>query len=64
MRPEDIEQPPCQCEACVLAGISHKPVRRDPRTGQLLHGKALRKWWEAHDAFWAQFGTTKPKGMR
>lgn len=63
MRPQDVQGEPCACEACVLAGVSGRPVRRDPRTGRWMHGRELRKWWDAHDAFWARVKQA-PKGMR
>lgn len=51
MKREDMESPPCQCPACFQAGVTDKPRRRDPRTGELLHGEPLRRWYEARENF-------------
>lgn len=51
MKREDMEGPPCQCPACFQAGMTTKPQRRDPRTGELLHGEALRRWYVAREKF-------------
>lgn len=50
MRIEDIEQPPCACGECVQAQVTDKPRRRDPRSGRLLHGYELKRWYQAKDA--------------
>lgn len=63
MKPEDFIGEPCSCERCVRAGVTDKPLRRDPWTGKLLHGVELRRWWHAHDEFFAR-AKTAVKGMR
>lgn len=64
MKLEDIEGPPCKCPACFQAGVSDKPQRRDPRSGELLHGEPLRRWYEARETFLTQRDGHKPKAMR
>lgn len=51
MKLADFEREPCQCERCVLAGVSDRPQRRDPRSGAWLHGDPLRRWYLAKEAF-------------
>lgn len=51
MKPTDIEGPPCDCEACVVAGVSHQPIRREPREGKWMHGRELARWYSARDEF-------------
>lgn len=51
MRPADFEAPPCRCGECCQAGVETLHQRRDPRTGQLLHGYPLKRWYEARDKF-------------
>ena len=48
-RVPDLAGPCCSCEACVVAGISHRPVVRTPE-GE-LHGVKLVRWYAAKDAF-------------
>lgn len=48
MKRADIYGPPCSCGECVHAGVAEEPTRRDPETGKMLHGYALRR---ALDAF-------------
>ena len=55
MRREDISQPPCSCPDCRQAGVSDRPVVRDPHSGKLLHGQELRRYYEAADGFLARF---------
>lgn len=45
------EREPCQCHDCIVAGVSTRPQRLDPRTREYLHGVALARWWSARDAF-------------
>lgn len=63
MKNEDMEGPPCQCPACFQAGVTDKPQRRDPWTGQLLHGDALRRWYAAREEFLKALADKGPKGM-
>lgn len=51
MKPEDYIGEPCGCEACTVAGVSDRPTRRDPWTGRVLHGRELRRWYEAKATF-------------
>ena len=51
----DHVQPPCACPLCAQAGVSGRPQVRDPQSGQLLHGEALRRYYEAADACLAKF---------
>ena len=48
-RVPDLTGQPCQCEECVVAGVSHRPVVRTPE-GE-LHGIRLRRWYEAKEKF-------------
>ena len=48
-RVPDLAGAPCHCEACMVAGVSDKPVVRTPE-GE-LHGLALRRWHEAREQF-------------
>jgi hypothetical protein len=52
---EDFEQAPCACGACVQAGVSERPQKRDPKSGAWMHGYQLKCWYEAQDAFWQRF---------
>lgn len=54
MRTEDMIQPPCGCPECVQAGVSTLERRREPRTGELLHGYPLKRWYDAKAAFVTQ----------
>ena len=40
----------CHCGECQQAGITDRPQIRDPQSGVLLHGYALRRYHEAADA--------------
>ena len=51
MRPSNYQGPPCDCHECVAAGVSDKPIRRDPYSGKMLHGWPLARWWMARDKF-------------
>lgn len=51
MRLEDRVGPPCGCGECIQAGVAEQEQRRDPRSGELLHGYALRRWLDAREAF-------------
>lgn len=46
------EREPCTCEACTVAGVSHRPQLRSRKNGDWLHGKELRAVYEARDTFW------------
>jgi hypothetical protein len=54
MNLRDIQGEPCSCGQCVQAGVSDKPIRRDPHSGVFLHGYDLRRWYEARDGFLAK----------
>ena len=49
--PPQSEQAPCACPECFQAGVSERPQLID-RYGEPLHGYALKRVWEARDAFW------------
>lgn len=49
--PKDITAEPCACGECIQAGVTDERRRRDPRSGVLLHGYALRRWLEARNGF-------------
>lgn len=51
MKTEDIYGPPCGCGECIQAGVEHEATRRDPHTGQMLHGYALRRGLDAFKEF-------------
>jgi hypothetical protein len=51
MNRSDFIQPPCTCGECQQAGVSGLEQRRDPRTGVLLHGYALKRWYAARETF-------------
>ncbi len=62
MRVEDILAPPCQCPECRQAGMTTTERRRDPQTGEWLHGFRLQRWIDARDGFFArarQYGKTQ-----
>lgn len=59
-----VERDPCTCEACVLAGVSKRPQRRDWLTKEWLHGRELANWWRARDAFMAQTKAFRIKEMK
>lgn len=63
MKAEDFTAPPCNCPECFQAGVTDKELRRDPRTGKLLHGQALRRWYEARDQFFALKAKIGPKSI-
>ena len=50
------EQPLCACPECYQAGVSTRPQLVD-RYGELLHGYALKRVWEARDDFWRMVDT-------
>jgi len=65
MKVEDFQQMACSCEACILAGVSTLVQIRDRDTGRWLHGRELRRWHEARDAFWKRFHEqTKTRAMK
>lgn len=51
MKPGDFIGEPCECHECFQAGIAGQSPRRDPRTGEWLHGYALKRWYEQFDLF-------------
>lgn len=51
MTARDMIQPPCSCGECQQAGVSALEQRRDPQTGQWLHGYPLKRWYEARERF-------------
>ncbi len=51
MNPRDITADPCGCGECIQANVANERQRRDPRSGALIHGYALRRWLDARDAF-------------
>ncbi len=51
MKPVDYIGDCCECPECSQAGVSEKPIRRDPRSGAWMHGQALRRWYEAYENF-------------
>lgn len=51
IRPEDINGPICGCGECIQAGVETERTRRDPHTGRMMHGHALRAWLDAFAAF-------------
>lgn len=51
MKDADIFGPPCKCGECVQAGVTEEPTRRDPATGRMLHGFALRRGLDAFKRF-------------
>jgi hypothetical protein len=62
---EDYEGPPCHCEACVMADITDKPIRRDYRSGKWVHGYELKKLYQAEADFWNRVkAISDRKGMR
>lgn len=65
MRPEDFERAPCGCRECVVAGVSTQLQKRDPQTGQWLHGRDLARWYAAREKCRAMFkAAVGAKGMR
>ncbi len=54
MKPNDITADPCGCGECIQADVTAERRRRDPRTGELLHGYALRRWLDAKADFMAK----------
>ncbi len=64
MKTEDFQREPCTCEACTVAGVSKLPQRRDPQSGAWLHGRELRRYYEAKQKFLTAFKNHEPKGMR
>lgn len=63
MKPEDMIGAPCRCPECFQAGVSEKELRRDPRSGEWLHGQNLRRWYAARDEFFALKATIGPKSI-
>jgi hypothetical protein len=63
---EPFEREPCTCHACVVAGVSTQPQRRDPYTGEWMHGRDLARWYAARRAYEEQKAKVfqKIKGMR
>jgi hypothetical protein len=51
MKPEDYEAPPCSCPECTQAGVTDLPLRRDPWSGEWLHGYKLTGWYDAKRHF-------------
>lgn len=51
MKGADFIAPACSCPECRQAGVTMLEVRRDPHTGMLLHGYALKRWYAARDTF-------------
>jgi hypothetical protein len=51
MKAADFRLPPCSCPECRQAGVDRLEQRRDPRTGAVLHGHELRRWYEARAKF-------------
>lgn len=43
--------PPCGCAECIEADVATEQTRRDPDTGAMLHGWALRRGIDAFKAF-------------
>ncbi len=65
MTREDFEGPCCHCSLCVMADVTDKPIRRDGTTGKWLHGRELRKAYEAEADFWAKVkAVSARKGMK
>lgn len=66
MKPEDVLAPPCGCPECHQAGVQTLGQRRDPHSGRLLHGSALRRWHEEKAKFFAKArrAALGPKGPR
>jgi hypothetical protein len=42
---------PCTCGECVQAGVSELPQVVNVKTGEALHGYALKRWHEARENF-------------
>lgn len=58
--------PPCgpACHECRIYGVEHEARRVTPYDG-VLHGRALRRWLDARDAFQASARTAVgPRGRR
>lgn len=51
MNDRDFIADPCGCPECYQAGVQGQLRRRDPYTGELMHGFRLRRWYDARDAF-------------
>ncbi len=51
MNRSDFVLPPCACGQCVQAGVETLELRRDPHTGEVLHGYALKRWYESYEQF-------------
>ena len=51
MNRADFVLPPCSCGECVQAGVTDLELRRDPHTGDVLHGYRLKRWYESYEQF-------------
>lgn len=72
------EMPPCGCDLCGKAGVSHRPIRYVPdadepkfRLGEVVvvrghwaHGVELKRWYAAKDAFWSKVRATVGRSGR
>lgn len=54
MKAADFISGPCGCPECRQAGVDAVERRRDPRSGEWLHGFALRRWLDARNKFMAE----------
>lgn len=53
----------CHCINCTQAGIGGSVTRRDPRSGEWLHGYALKHWYDAKAKFDELAKQIRPKAM-
>jgi hypothetical protein len=51
LKPSDFIGDPCGCGECLQAGMSTLPIRRDPFSGEWLHGYALKRWYDAKEQY-------------
>lgn len=51
MKPADFVGRPCDCPNCRQAGVTELAIRRDPRSGEWLHGYDLKRWYDAKARF-------------
>lgn len=51
MKVEDFITGPCGCGECLAANVAEESQRRDPHTGQWMHGYQLRRWLDARKRF-------------
>jgi hypothetical protein len=63
LKQADYIGPPCKCGECVQAGVSTRRQRRDPHSGEWLHGYRLRHWYEAWYRYRAALAAVKVKTM-